>query len=142
VEGIDGIDNGVDQYPKDLTPKYMVKTDLSSRVGHLQPWWNDPTTNDPKERDKKIDEQFKKAMQLAGTEFLECVDYFGKCWLPGRSIVEEAVAKRFEVDPSGEILLFEQFCPWKEHLSDIEKEQNLTPLIVYVLFGDASSWYV
>jgi uncharacterized UPF0160 family protein len=42
IEGIDGIDNGVLQYPADIPPKYRVRTDLSSRVGWLNPAWNEP----------------------------------------------------------------------------------------------------
>ena len=43
IEAIDGIDNGVSQYPNDIKPKYRSRTDLSSRVGALNPWWNQPT---------------------------------------------------------------------------------------------------
>jgi len=42
VEAIDGVDNGVSQYPRDITPKYRSRTDLSSRVGWLNPAWNEP----------------------------------------------------------------------------------------------------
>lgn len=41
IEAIDGIDNGVSQYPSDLSPKYRSRTDLSSRVGWLNPAWNE-----------------------------------------------------------------------------------------------------
>jgi len=41
IEAIDGIDNGIPQYPPDITPNYSVQTDLSSRVGHLNPAWNE-----------------------------------------------------------------------------------------------------
>ena len=42
IEGIDGIDNGVQQYPADIQPRYRNRTDLSSRVGWLNPAWNEP----------------------------------------------------------------------------------------------------
>lgn len=41
IEGIDGIDNGVSQYPNDAQPRYRTRTDLSSRVGWLNPAWNE-----------------------------------------------------------------------------------------------------
>ena len=41
IEAIDGIDNGVSQYPTDLAPKYRVRTDVSARVGFLNPAWNE-----------------------------------------------------------------------------------------------------
>lgn len=40
MEEIDAIDNGVAQL--DGKPRYAVTTDLSARVGLLNPRWNDP----------------------------------------------------------------------------------------------------
>eukprot|EP01114_Cavostelium_apophysatum_P010963 TRINITY_DN2511_c1_g2_i2.p1 TRINITY_DN2511_c1_g2~~TRINITY_DN2511_c1_g2_i2.p1 ORF type:complete len:333 (-),score=56.42 TRINITY_DN2511_c1_g2_i2:311-1309(-) len=139
IEGIDGIDNGVHQYPTDIKPKYSIGTDLSSRVGRLNPGWNEPVPI-------KVDDRFKRAMEMAGEEFLDKVDYYGKSWLPAREYVERAISSRFEVDPSGEIITLERICPWKSHLYEIEKEQSITPPIKYCLFADNSgaepSWRV
>jgi uncharacterized UPF0160 family protein len=41
IEAIDGIDNGISQYPSDIQPKYRNRTDLSTRVGWLNPAWNE-----------------------------------------------------------------------------------------------------
>lgn len=46
IEAIDAIDNGISQYPTDIKPKYRSRTDLSSRVGALNPAWNQPTDSD------------------------------------------------------------------------------------------------
>lgn len=64
--------------------------------------------------------------------------------LPARSIVQSALDKRTSVDPSGCVLKLDRYCPWKEHLFEIEEERkiqtsgdfvaNQTPL--YVLFRD------
>lgn len=43
VEAIDGIDNGINQYGKEVKALYRSRTDLSSRVGHLNPAWNEPS---------------------------------------------------------------------------------------------------
>lgn len=43
IEAIDAIDNGISQYPTDIKAKYHSRTDLSSRVGALNPWWNQST---------------------------------------------------------------------------------------------------
>lgn len=40
IEAIDAIDNGISQYPADLQARYRSRTDVSSRVGHLNPAWN------------------------------------------------------------------------------------------------------
>ena len=37
IEAIDAIDNGVNQYDTDQQPKYRIRTDISSRVGFLNP---------------------------------------------------------------------------------------------------------
>lgn len=43
----------------------------------------------------------------------------------------------FQVDPSGEVLLFSQGgCPWKEHLFALEKELNVETPIKFVLYTD------
>lgn len=42
IEAIDAIDNGISQYPNDIKPKYRSQTNLSSRVSHLNPAWNQP----------------------------------------------------------------------------------------------------
>eukprot|EP00951_Prasinocladus_malaysianus_P037038 scaffold394650_cov44-Prasinocladus_malaysianus.AAC.1 len=39
---------------------------------------------------------------------MHAVDYYGNCWLPARKFVEDAVTKRMEVDPSGEIIVLER----------------------------------
>ena len=78
---------------------------------------------------------------LTRVEFSECVLYYGKSWLPARSIVEEGIENRFQVDPSGAIIKLAQFCPWKDHLWDIEQENNIQGAIKYCLFQDSNgSW--
>ena len=42
IEAIDAIDNGVNLYDTDQQPKYRIRTDVSSRVGFLNPAWNEP----------------------------------------------------------------------------------------------------
>jgi hypothetical protein len=56
----------------DEPPRYTSSTDLSSRVGGLNGQWNDDWSP------QLQDERFSKAMALAGAEFLDCVNYFGK----------------------------------------------------------------
>lgn len=53
---------------------------------------------------------------MAGEEFLGRLDYYAKAWLPARTLVAEGLAQRTRVDPSGRIILFEQFAPWKVSL--------------------------
>ena len=57
--------------------------------------------------------QFLKASQLAGEEFLSRLSYYGRSWLPARDLVLAALSSREDVDPSGRIILFNQFSTWK-----------------------------
>jgi uncharacterized UPF0160 family protein len=135
ILALDGIDNGVNQYETDSPPLYVNNTDLGARVGKLNPAWNQPAAN--------RDELFKRAMEIAGAEFTETVKYFGQVWWPARHIVKEAIEKRNEVDPSGKIIVLSQFCPWKDHLFDLEKEFGIQGQVIYILFGDTSGgWRV
>jgi len=132
IEGLDGIDNGVSQYPNDIQPKYRNRTDLSSRVGWLNPAWNEPFDS------KVVDAQFLKASQLAGEEFLGRLNYYGQSWLPAHDLVREALSERTNVDPEGRIILFNLYAPWKEHLFELEQELEVPPHAqpFYVVYPD------
>ena len=107
VEAFDGIDNGISQYVSSEPPRYRSRTDISSRVGALNPRWNEPSNDDV------LLERFERASEMAGTEFKERLDYLAKAWLPARDIVKRAVEKRKDVHPSGKVLIFDEFAPWK-----------------------------
>ncbi|XP_040510782.1 MYG1 exonuclease [Gallus gallus] len=134
VEEIDAIDNGIAQ--TDGEPRYALTTNLSARVGHLNPRWNDP--------DQDTEAGFKRAMELVGSEFMDRLDYYHRAWLPARALVEDAIRRRFEVDTSGVLLELPQGgCPWKEHLFSLEKELVLPDPLQLVLFPDRSGqWRV
>ncbi|KAL3699304.1 hypothetical protein R1sor_017326 [Riccia sorocarpa] len=138
MEAIDAVDNGIRQYDTDSPPKYANDTYLSARVGRLNPDWMDE--NGP----EKEDQAFHQAMELAGKEFLENLRYYGRSWLPARSIVAECLAARKDAHESGEIMILKQFCPWKQHLFELEQELQLKPTIKYVVYQDdrSGSWRV
>lgn len=135
MEEIDAIDNGISV--SDERPRYLVTTNLSSRVSHLNPTWNEDSYVD-------IDARFHKALELVGVEFQDRVKYFAESWWPAREIVKNAMEKRMDVDSSGEIIEFKQGgCPWKDHVFALEEELNLGPKIKFVLFSDQSgNWRV
>lgn len=130
IQEIDGIDNGVPQF--DGEPHYRINTHLSSRVKNFNPGWMDEKSAD------EIDELFQQAMVYVGKEFQDKVEYFGSAWLPARKIVEQAVNDRFTLHESGEIMELGRFCPWQEHLREIEKDVGGVE-IKYVLFNGGSS---
>ncbi|KDR85017.1 hypothetical protein GALMADRAFT_233581 [Galerina marginata CBS 339.88] len=143
VEAIDGIDNGITQYPTDIKAKYSSRTDLSSRVGALNPWWNQSTDS------QTVDGLFEKASQLTGQEFLGKLDYYANAWLPARDLLIQSVAtSKADHDPTGKIIVFEQFLPWKEHLFELEADPSVPAIepnqAIYVVYPDetAGNWRV
>lgn len=134
IEEIDAIDNGVPI--ADQEPKYKIRTNLSSRVGRLNPEWNSKQTLD-------INNLFNTAMKLVSEEFLYTINYFVSVWLPARQYVKSAIDNRFTVHGSGQIVEFTERFPWKEHLFDLEKEMELGNVVKYVIFNDRpDSWRV
>jgi len=140
IEAIDAIDNGIPQYPTDIKPKYLSRTNLSARVGWLNPAWNETVDS------QVVDAQFAKASQLTGDEFMGRLDYYAKSWLPARDLVATAITYRVHVDPSGKILLLDQYAPWKEHLFELEAELSLDDekKPIYVIYADETggTWRV
>jgi len=88
-----------------------------------------------------VDAQFAKASQMTGDEFLGRLDYYANAWLPARDLVVSALAQRNNVDPSGKILLFEKFAPWKEHLFELEAELSIPEHTkpIYVIYVDETA---
>jgi hypothetical protein len=64
-------------------------------VGRFNPAWNEPQSPDI------FNDQFSKAMALTGSEFLSHLDSLKGAWWPARSIVIEALDKRFDIVPEG-----------------------------------------
>ncbi|CAL5204103.1 unnamed protein product [Lathyrus oleraceus] len=134
IESVDAVDNGVNQYDLDESPKYVINTGLGSRIKRLNLDWTDSDQSSDAEN-----EAFHRAMALAGGEFLENVNYYAKSWLPARSIVMECLAARETIDSSGEIIKLNRSCPWKFHIHELEEEMKINPSIKYVLYQDDRS---
>lgn len=134
MEAIDAIDNGINQYDTDELPKYVNNTHLSSRVGNLNPVWNEGDLSD-----EAILARFEAAMAMTGAEFVDAVNYYAKAWLPARSFVLSDLKNRTTIDESGSILLLTRYCPWKSHLYDLEKELGIPKdnQVKYVVYEDS-----
>ena len=74
-----------------------------------------------------------KASTLAGEEFLGRLDYYAKAWLPARTLVVDGLSQRVQVDPSGRIILFNQFAPWKVSLTGTPLWAHFIPLPIPLL---------
>ncbi|TFK77073.1 GAMM1 protein [Pluteus cervinus] len=139
IEALDAIDNGISQYPTDVEPRYRNRTDLSSRVGALNPAWNQSFDS------KTLDDQFAKASSLAGEEFLGKLNYYANAWLPARDLLISSIQTSQTAEPSGKIIVFDQFLPWKEHLFELEAERKVPEVekAIYVVYPDETAkWRV
>eukprot|EP01104_Vermistella_antarctica_P018347 TRINITY_DN6755_c0_g1_i1.p1 TRINITY_DN6755_c0_g1~~TRINITY_DN6755_c0_g1_i1.p1 ORF type:complete len:414 (+),score=76.05 TRINITY_DN6755_c0_g1_i1:1140-2381(+) len=133
IEHIDGIDNGINSHTGE--ENYRVTTTLSSRVGRFNPRWNQPSTPNG------ANEGFTKAVALTGSEFKEQVLSYTQSWLPARCIVEECLQKAIDSDHP-KIMVLETFCPWNDHLFNLEKEKGVEGNLLYVLFESSGQWRV
>jgi uncharacterized UPF0160 family protein len=58
-------------------------------------------------------------------------------WWPARDLVSKALESRFEVHPSGRIIVLETGgCPFKDHLYELEAEQQISGEILFAIFQD------
>ncbi|PVV05161.1 hypothetical protein BB560_000319 [Smittium megazygosporum] len=147
IEGLDGIDNGVNQYPTDIEPAYEESTSISSIISGLNPWWNEPVQD--------FDAKFKIAVEKIGQVFSDKVAYYGKAWIPARDIVEKAFKSRFDIHPSGHIIVLDEYCPYEQHLFDLEKAHSAADKptncenvknytsnqVIYAIFQDTNGGY-
>jgi uncharacterized UPF0160 family protein len=136
VEELDAVDNGVEVAEGPI--RYRIGTGLSSRVGKLNPSWNETQTSE------QANAAFRQAVAMTAREFAETVVGYKNHWLPAREIVKAALDKAAAVHPSGAVLVLDRFCPWKDHLFELEAEGAApSGRALYVVFQDTSgSWRI
>jgi len=133
MEAIDAIDTGVEVAPE---VKFRDNTGLSSRVARMNPRWNEEVTNEIADR------KFEEASNMCGDDFCNVLSEIIESQIPALNLVEQALLSRFEVDKSGEIMMFPSGgLPWKKHLYTLEKKHRVDPLVKYVLYTDQSGMW-
>ena len=68
-------------------------------------------------------------MKICEKQFIQNLYNQVNIILPARKIVERSWDKKEEFHKSGELIFIEQYCFWKEHLYDIEKEKDQENLL-------------
>lgn len=141
VESLDANDNGISNFDAEdlgVKPKFSDKNiTIPGIISGMNPNWNGDCS------DASFDKCFFKASDFIGEVFVNLVKGYGESWMPAKALVRDAVQNRLQEDPSGKIIILKQFCPWKEHLYNIEKELGIVGEILFVLFEDSSSkWRV
>ncbi|KAI0201923.1 putative UPF0160 protein C27H6.8 [Astrocystis sublimbata] len=146
IEPLDAHDNGISAYDTAALEAAGIEKRFSSGafnlgavVGRLNANWNEPTPADPAEAQAAEDARFEKASTRIGDEFDLDLAYYTSAWLPARSIVQAAYAKRTQYDSEGRIMVLEgPAVPWKDHLYTLEEEQNIDEKnkVLYVLYAE------
>lgn len=163
LEALDAVDTGVEMTPKGTELVYKDSTGLASRVGRLNPRWNEKLeepgadadtgteTLSPSSTSIDPDVRFAQASKLCGEDFLSVLTKIVESDIPAREIVKQAVLDRKKIHESGQVICFPSGgLPWKGHLYDIEKElgldddnENDDKLIKFVLYTDqAGKWRI
>jgi len=132
-EYLDAVDNGISVLPPEVKPRYKNMTNhLVGRIGRLN-------NVDFRLEQPTKDEQFRRAIEMAKKDFLEDVEYLYIDMFLGVPVVEKAIQKRFEVHPSGKIILLEKNCTWKSAVSKMETKYGIEGELLFVVFLDSSS---
>jgi uncharacterized UPF0160 family protein len=145
IEAFDGNDNGVDLYDSTglesagLKPKYDVTGfSMAAVVKRQFQRKGDEKGLEPAQIQKLEDERFEKASQFVGEQFISELTDLHSSWLPARGVVREAFASRYQVHPSGQILVIphkDEGVPWSDHLYSAEEEEGKAK-VLYVLFPE------
>lgn len=137
LEAVDAIDTGVEMTQGEVL--YKDTTGLASRVGRLNPRWNEVDDNGQRHSE---DDRFALAVDLCGVDFLSVMTSIIESDLPARGVVEQALLDRQTVHASGEIICLKNGgLPWRQHLYELEKEHGVDPLIKFVLYTDQSGMW-
>lgn len=136
LEALDAVDTGVEMVPEGVTPLYRdTTTCLPSRVGRLNPRWNEVSSEGVLPVDPDV--RFEEATRICGVDFISVLTKIVESDLPARQVVEGAVLNRNEVDESGEVICLPSGgVPWKGHLYDLEREYTVDPPVKFVLYVD------
>ncbi|KAI1935562.1 hypothetical protein LOZ58_003522 [Ophidiomyces ophidiicola] len=121
IEALDAHDNGISTYdPQGIDAAGLTKRFRNGGV-HLAAVVGDMNVADPGE---ELDEDglFEKASKFIGDVFSRKLRAATGSWLPARGAVKAAYESRFDVHPSGRVIMFKNGgVPWKEHLYQFEQ---------------------
>lgn len=126
VKEIDAIDNGVSQFRPDANVIFQINTHVSQRVAML----NSIGT-------------FDEAIELIGKEYENRLLLFFDSDIPAIEVAEKAFKSRFDVDPSGQLVLCEEKCSILRHIKDLELIEKPEKQILYIIsYREDGNWSI
>ena len=131
IMGVDGLDNGVTQYDKDIKPKYKLSGHFTDRISRLNPEWNVENVD--------VNERFKKAWDVAEEEFLHYINKYANSYFIAYDIVDNAIKEA--VKENRVYIILEKYCPWHKPLYEIEKKMKIEDRFLYCVHpGNNKRW--
>jgi uncharacterized UPF0160 family protein len=131
IMGVDGMDNGVTQYDKDIKPKYKLSGNFVERIARLNPEWNVVNVD--------VNERFKKGWDMAEEEFLFQINKYANSYFIAYDIVESAVKEAIKENRL--YIILDKCCPWKKCLYEIEKKLGIENKLLYCVLPESNnSW--
>lgn len=131
IMGVDGMDNGVTQYDKDIKPKYKLSGNFVDRISRLNPEWNAENAD--------VNERFKKGWDVAEEEFLFQIKKYANSYYIAYDIVENAIKEALKENRV--YIILDKFCPWKKCLFEIEKKLGIENKLLYCVHpGHNNRW--
>eukprot|EP00834_Sanchytrium_tribonematis_P005718 NODE_365_length_8707_cov_1.170423.p5 type:complete len:318 gc:universal NODE_365_length_8707_cov_1.170423:6076-5123(-) len=133
IEAFDGIDNGVDRFSSNETPKYKDNTSISSIIGSMNGTYVEP--------EDLQDERFSKAMSWMKDILLRTIEVYGISWLPSREVISKCL-----LEMKDGIMILDEYVPWKSHVYELEEELLKTKKIkqrpLFCVYPDKNTWRV
>ena len=75
-------------------------------------------------------------MRVAEEELMWQIRSIALIYIPARQVIDECWQKKDDFHKSGELILIDRACPWKDHLFDLEEENNQVGKIKFAFFKD------
>ncbi|KAI5279729.1 hypothetical protein KEM54_004026, partial [Ascosphaera aggregata] len=126
IEAIDANDNGIQPYnPDELAAAGLEKRfhDGGLTVPALVRDMNMPNPDAPESQPQDEDSLFARASKFMGETFDRKLRWTVTSWLPACAVMRAAYNSRFDVHPSGRLIVLPGGgVPWKEHLYNLEED--------------------
>ena len=131
IMGVDGMDNGVTQYDKDIKPKYKLSGNYVDRISRLNPEWNAENVD--------VNDRFRKGWDVAEEELLFQIKKYANSYFIAYDIVDNSIKDALKENRVYFIL--DKFCPWKKCFYEIEKKLGIENKFLYCVHpGNNNRW--
>ena len=131
IMGVDGLDNGITQYDKDIKPKYKLPGHFTDKISRLNPEWNVENVD--------VNERFRKGWDEAEEELFYHINKYANSYFLAYDIVDNAIKEAIKENKV--YIILDRYCPWKKPLYEIEKKFGIENRLLYCIHpGNNNRW--